>query len=110
MLLVQSAVQLFALAVDEVLVIESLSAWRAEPAAHSDRFAEPARRACSWETANASPSLTLVVPYPFSNGWRSIQVDCPMLHGAAAFSCNRFARVPSSTLCGNLWLTPRFRA
>lgn len=40
MLLVQSAVQLFALAVDEVLVIESLSAWRVEPAAHGDRFAE----------------------------------------------------------------------
>ncbi len=40
MLLVQSAVQLFALAVDEVLVIESLSTWRAEPAAHGDRFAE----------------------------------------------------------------------
>jgi len=40
MLLVQSGVQLVALAVDEVLVIESLSAWRAEPAAHGDRFAE----------------------------------------------------------------------
>lgn len=40
MLLVQSAVQLIALAVDEVLVIESLSAWRAEPATHGDRFAE----------------------------------------------------------------------
>ncbi len=40
MLLVQSAVQLLALAVDEVLVIESLSAWRLEPAAHGDRFAE----------------------------------------------------------------------
>lgn len=40
MLLVQSTVQLFALALDEVLVIESLSAWRVQPAAHGDQFAE----------------------------------------------------------------------
>lgn len=38
MLLVQSPVQLFALAVDEVLVIESLSPWRVEPNPQGSRF------------------------------------------------------------------------
>lgn len=40
MLLVQSALRMFALAVDEVLVIESVAASRVEPAARGDQFAE----------------------------------------------------------------------